>query len=208
MTKTSAIEHKIGEVKEWLGTGSINVFGRQFAGKDVQLNRLAKLLGTNIPVLSGGEILRQSDNISPDDRAAMNRGELIDSEAYKRYILPGLSAPEHDGKPLLLSAVGRMIGEEASVLEATSAAGHPTLAVVELMISDQEAHRRLARSDRKRPDDTPEALDERLNWFADKTIPVLDVYEDMGLLMQVDATPPEEVVFSDLVDILHARATQ
>jgi hypothetical protein len=29
-------------VREWLGTGSINVFGVQFSGKDTQLDRLTQ----------------------------------------------------------------------------------------------------------------------------------------------------------------------
>ncbi|MFO0971668.1 MAG: nucleoside monophosphate kinase [Candidatus Saccharimonadales bacterium] len=164
----------INEIGEWLGTGTINAFGPQFAGKDANLRSLAPELDAH--VLGGGEILR-ADDLPEEVAAAMQRGELIDSATYQQIVVPRLSAPELAGKPLLLSAVGRKLGEEQDVLTATDAAGHPTMAVVKFNITHEEAFRRLAGSpDRGRKDDNPESLRKRLEEYETDTVEVLDVY--------------------------------
>lgn len=198
------LDRKIGEIGEWLGTGTLNFFGRQFAGKDTHAKVLGKKFGTT--VLGGGDILRNS--VIPDRvREVMDRGELIPSDDYREMVLPYLAQDSFVGKPMLLSAVGRLSGEEGGVLAATEAAGHPMVAVPYLEISEEESFRRLAISGgRGRADDTPEGLRERLDQFNEHTVPVLMTYVDMGLLVRVDAMPEEPVVFRSLVNLLHERA--
>lgn len=200
------LETKLGEVREWLGTGTLNIFGKPFAGKDEQAKRLAPLLGA--PILGGGEILRNSrERMSPAIQTIMDEGGLIPSEDYARIVIPYLSNPDFSGKPLVFSAVGRMSGEEFGVLAAADAAGHPIKAVPYLEITEAEAFRRLAETrDRGRADDTPERLRVRLDTFQTETEPVITTYENMGLLVRVDAMDEEAVVFNSLVHLLHERA--
>lgn len=198
------LETIIYEVQEWLGTGSINFFGKPFAGKDSQ----AAIMGSKIgaPVLGGGDIIRNSV-IPPDVREIMDQGGLIPSDNYRAIVLPFLGQTAFKDNPLMLSAVGRMAGEEPGVLAATEAAGHPIKLVPYLSISDDEALRRLEKTGgRGRDDDTPESLRKRLEGFRELTMPVLDTYEGMGLLVEVDAMGPKDIVFSTLVHMLHERA--
>ena len=125
MIVMAELERKIGEIGEWLGSGSLNFFGRQFAGKDVQAASLGKRFG--VPVIGGGDILRNSE-VSPEVRAEIDGGGLSPTDAYRAIVLPYLGQAAFRGKPLLLSSVGRMSGEEQDVLEATTDAGHPILA--------------------------------------------------------------------------------
>ena len=53
------MEEKVAKTREWLGTGSINVFGLPFSGKDTVGLRLAELLGAKF--LSSGLILRAAE---------------------------------------------------------------------------------------------------------------------------------------------------
>lgn len=195
------LERKIGEIGEQLGCGSLNFFGRQFAGKDTHAERLGRRYGAT--VLGGGDILRNS--IIPERvRKIMDSGELIPSDEYRRMVLPFLGNPDFAGKPLLLSAVGRMSGEEAGVIAATKDAGHPIVAVPYLEITEEESFARLSASpSRGRADDTPEGLRERLDQFNEHTLPVLETYDRLGLLIRVDAMPEKEVVFRSLVNLLH-----
>lgn len=204
MINSPELLRKVNEIEEWLGAGTVNGFGRQFAGKDTQLAPLSKQFG--VPIIGGGDILRNS--IIPEEvQESMDRGDLIASDDYKRIVLPYLSQPDFEGKPLLLSAVGRMIGEEAGVLLATEAAGHPTKAAVLFDITRDESTRRLLSTpSRGRADDTPEGLARRLDFYDEYTEPVLDVYEKMGLLVRVNAMPETEVVFASFVHQLHDRA--
>ncbi len=194
------VEH----IREWLGTGSINLFGRPFAGKDTQGERLTTLF--NGKLLGGGDILRHS-TIPPHVLEAMNLGELIPSEDYVAIVLPYLERDEWHNRPLILSAVGRWHGEERGVIEATAEAGHTLKAVIYIDIDELEVHKRwqaLKKQDnRDRPDDALEVLENRLKIFRDKTLPVLETYQTLGLLVSIDGMGSSEEVQQRIITELN-----
>lgn len=199
----------IQALKTWLGTGSLNIFGRPFAGKDTQGRRLAELLDGHL--LGGGDILRGSV-IPPHVQAIMHRGQLIPSGEYVKIVLPYLSQEAFNGHPLILSSVGRWLGEEVGVLKAAEIAGHPLRAVIFLVLDEAMVRARWRaleqHNDRGgRHDDTEGVLETRLAEFAKKTVPVLEAYHDKGLLIEIDGnhTPDEVAVL--ILRALHARAT-
>jgi adenylate kinase len=200
-----SLEKEINEIGEWLGAGTLNFFGRQFAGKDHMAERLGSHLG--VEKISGGDIMRSA--AVPDDvRAVMDNGELSPTDIYRLTVLPFLAQTALEGKPLLLSAVGRMKGEEGAVLVTAEESGHPIMAVPYLNITEDEAFRRLVASpSRGRADDTPQGLRKRLDEFNNSTTLVLQTYESRGLVVHIDGMPPKDVVFSGLIHALHERAT-
>lgn len=189
-------EHAISSIRAWLGTGSLNIFGRPFAGKDTQGAILASLLGGTL--LGGGDILRGSD-IPPHVDAALRRGELIPSQDYVDIVLPYLSKVEFHDTPLILSSVGRWIGEETGVVEALKTAKHPLKAVIYLELDEEYVRQRwhaLESHDTRggRYDDTAEILEKRLVEYREKTLPVIAEYERRGLLIRQDGSgTPDEV---------------
>lgn len=198
------------KIDPWLGTGSINVFGYPFAGKDTQGQFLAELL--NAPLIGGGDILRNS-TIPPHIKAVMDRGELIPTEDYLNIVLPYLSQEQFRNKPLVLSSVGRWVGEEEGVIRATSDAGHPIKAVVYLKLEERDVWRRwqslqdsmhLHRGERY--DDAAEALETRLEEFNIKTKPVIEFYRSLGLVIEIDSHAPIEAVRKQLLELLEAKA--
>lgn len=197
------LEVQIAEIGEWLGTGSINIFGVPFAGKDTQGDKLADALGAKL--LGGGDILR-SAKISDRVRRIMNSGQLIPTPDYVDIVVPHLSRPELAKVPLVLSAVGRMLGEEQGVLAATEQAGHPIRVVPFLDIDPEIAFERLAAVDRGREDDTPEILMERFDAFQNSTLGVIDTYERMGLVVTIDAGGSEQDVYTETVQAIHRFA--
>jgi len=193
---------KIGEVGKWLGPGSLNFFGLPFAGKSTQVERLATNLGATI--IDGGDILRETP-LPPEVSQNMNNGALISSEHFKNTILPFLSRAVL-GRPIILGSVGRVHGEEEDVLQAAEGAKHPIMAAIHLDISEEVARVRWRAHPRERLDDNESAFTRRLMEFEAKTIPVLETYKSMGLLVTVDAMRPEPVVFERIVEQLHAYA--
>lgn len=192
---------RINILKNWLGTGSINIFGPQFSGKDTQGNMLVEAFGA-APLLGGGDILRNS--IIPEHtKKIMERGELFPTQDYIDIVLPYLSRSEFNGKPLILSAVGRWYGEEKGVLKVTTESNHPLKAVVYLTLNEEliwkrwENHNNLSNRG-MRQDDTRESLEMRLKEFREKTLPVIDVYRDMGILIEVNGDQPPKNVFKDV----------
>lgn len=188
----------------WLGTGSINIFGRPFAGKDTQGRILAETFDGTL--LGGGDILRNSE-IPEHVNEALHRGELVPTKDYVKIVLPYLSRNEFIGKPLILSSVGRWIGEEKGVIEALQEASHPLKAVVYLDLPEEivlERWRALEHHDNRggRHDDTEEILEKRLYEYREKTLPVLDEYKKLGLLIKIDGNQPADKVSQDILEAL------
>lgn len=199
---------QISTISDWLGTGSINIFGLPFAGKDDQTSRLQNLLGGNR--LGGGDILRGS--LTPEIKSYLDQGTLIPSALYVKVVLPYLSKPDLAGKPLLLSSVGRWYGEEVGVMQVLEEAHHPLKAVIYLVVSREDALARLRKSkelnDRgNRDDDDERLLLTRFKEFESKTMPVINHYRELGLLIEVDATQSRGDVQASILTELAKRAT-
>lgn len=197
-------------IATWLGTGSINIFGLPFAGKDTHGTELSRLF--NGVLLSGGDILRNSE-VPAHLKLTMNSGELIPTDAYVEIVLPYLSKSEFKDHPLILSSVGRWKGEENGVLAAAEESGHPIKAVVYLEVDQEEARRRWQASQHKgdrahRQDDAEHLLDIRFDEFKAKTLPVIEAYRQRGLLIEVSGTPPVDEVSRTIIDKLSVRAMQ
>lgn len=56
-----------------------------------------------------------------------------------------------------------------------------------------------------RTDDTPEAIENRLQEFNQKTLPVVEFYRQKGLVEEVDAARPIDVIFEDIENRLRKR---
>ncbi len=202
-------ERQLLEVKHWLGTGSINIFGLPFAGKDTHGNELAKIF--DAPLLGGGDILRNSV-IPPELQASLDAGNLFPTDEYLRIVTPYLSKKEFAGKPMILSSVGRWIGEEQGVIAATRNSEHPLRAVVYLSMDEHTLYERWKKSqaygDREgRADDAEHVLENRINEFNQKTLPVIEVYRDLGLLVEVSSEASKDEVLASILSRLYSLAT-
>lgn len=195
---------KINQIKKWLAAGSINVFGKPFSGKDSQGKRLAELLGGIF--ITGGEILR-GDNMPDRVKECMRTGELVPQEDYANIVLSHLKQPSLANKPLILSSFGRWHGEEEITMNTVQSSGHTMKAVIYLDISDEEVYERLEKLEQEqdrpnRRDDSKEAMKTRFNEFNQKTLPVIDYYHDLGLLIRINGQQSRDNVTQDIIDAL------
>lgn len=204
------IEEKINTIKEWLGTGSINIFGLPMSGKDTQGVKLAELLGAKF--LSSGMIIRAMEtetrqNLSGD-------GNLIPTNIFYEWVLPYFERPDLFKYPLILSSIGRWSGEEDQVMSVAAGAGHEIKAAIILNISEADVENRFNESkvldDRgERNDDKDlETFHNRLHEFRTKTLPVLQHYKSLGLLIEVNGDQTREAVFNELVEKLYAKTSR
>jgi adenylate kinase len=201
MIDTPLSQEHLATIKSWLGSGSINIFGLPYAGKDTHGSTLSQLL--DAPLLSGGDILRNSV-IPPEVKKDLDAGILVPTEDYLRIVTPYLSKDEFEGRPLILSSVGRWVGEEGGVLAATEASSHPTKAVVYLHLSEETMRKRWAKSQEKgdrgdRADDAEHAIETRINEFHKKTLPVIEVYREKGLLIEVNSDAEKHEVLESIL---------
>ena len=197
-------------IKQWLGTGAINIFGLPFSGKDTHGHQLAELFDASI--MGGGDILRNSV-IPQHVQELIDAGRLAPIEDYIRIVTPYLSREEFAGRPLILSSVGRWHGEEPGVMGAATAAGHPMKAAIYLVVSEATALKRYqaSREDEKRgarADDVEHILATRFTEFHNKTLPVIDFYRDKGMVIEVDGNPPKAQVHQAILRGLYEFATR
>lgn len=203
------MDQEVSTIKSWVGSGSINIFGMPLSGKDTQGRKLAELLDAK--VIGGGEIIRSSDN--EPVKAIIARGELAPTEDYIAMITPFFAKPEFDGKPLVLSSVGRWHGEETAIIQSAARGGHPIKVVLFIDLPEDEVYRRLEllseEDDRNgRTDDTDYTLKIRFNEFRSKTLPVIDYYREHGLLIEIDGNQSRDAVQQEIITKLAERAKE
>ena len=199
-------------IRNWLGTGSINIFGAPFSGKDTVGNRLAaELQGV---LLSSGEILRNAQAQDEALRNEMNSGALANTDKFRSIVLPYFAKEELKDSPLIMSSIGRWEGEEYDVIEAAKNAGHPIMVALQLEISPEEMERRrqlaLESGDRgnRGDDNSVEILQKRISEYQEKTLPVLATYEKMGLLVKVNTEEDRDTVFYKVLEAIADFATK
>ncbi len=193
-------------IRNWLGTGSINIFGAPFSGKDTVGNRLAaELQGV---LLSSGEILRDAQAQDEALKNEMNSGALANTDKFRSIVLPYFAKEELKDSPLIMSSIGRWEGEEYDVIEAAKNAGHPIMVALQLEISPEEMERRrqlaLESGDRgnRGDDNSVEILQKRISEYQEKTLPVLATYEKMGLLVKVNTEEDRDTVFRKVLEAI------
>lgn len=194
-------DEQLAVLKSWLQNGSINIFGLPFAGKDTHGETLAKLL--NAPLIGGGDILRNSV-IPPHVKKEIDAGKLAPTDEFIQIITPYLSSKKFAGRPLILSSVGRWLGEEEGIIGAANASHHPIKAVVYLHLSEATLYERYKKSlengDRgQRADDAEHKLATRIQEFNEKTLPVIEIYRKKGLLIEVNSDAPKREVMENIL---------
>ena len=204
------METKLQTIKTWLGTGSINIFGLPMSGKDTQGIRLAEAL--NAKFLSSGIIIRAMEKETKNKYST--KGALIPTDIFYEWVLPYFERRDLLEYPLILSSVGRWSGEEKKVISAAADSGHHIKAVIILNISEADVENRFEASkslgDRgEREDDRNiEVFRTRIQEFRQKTLPVLQYYKSLGLLVEVNGDQPRDAVFNEIVEKLYAKASE
>ncbi|MBQ3280205.1 nucleoside monophosphate kinase [Candidatus Saccharibacteria bacterium] len=199
------MEDKIATIKRWLGTGSINIFGFPMSGKDTQGVKLAEAVGGKL--LSSGIIIRAKE--AELHKNLTGKGDLIPTDIFYEWVMPYFEREDLKKYPLILSSIGRWFGEEDTVLETAEKTGHPIKAAVLLNISEADVISRLEKlqilNDRglRQDDKDMDVFKNRLEEFRVKTMPVLEHYKKLGLLINVNGDQSREEVFKEMVDKLY-----
>lgn len=198
------LNKKLEKIKSWLGTGSLNIFGLPMSGKDTVGMRLAEDLQAKF--LSSGIIIRAYEAKQNEDMTGS--GKLIPTNTFYDIILPYFSREELRNDSLVLSSVGRWSGEEDKIMEAAKAGGHEIKAVVLLDLTEEEVKNRFEAAkelnDRgERADDANiEVFETRLAEFREKTMPVLNHYDELKMLVKVPAIGSRDEVYTNVIDRL------
>ena len=203
------MENKLSAIKEWLDTGSINIFGLPMSGKDTQGIKLAESLGAKF--LSSGMIIRAMEKQTANNYSAS--GSLIPTNVFYEWVLPYFERRDLFKYPLILSSIGRWQGEEDQVMSIARGAGHEIKAVILLNVSEEdvktrfEAAKKLNDRGERQDDQDLAVFQTRITEFREKTLPVIQHYKVLGLLIEVNGNQSREDVFNEIVEKLYQKAS-
>lgn len=175
----------------------IILIGIQGAGKSTQGNLLSEKLG--LPYLSTGHIFRElAKEKTPLGRyikEVMNAGYLIPDGKTLKIVAQYLKRPEYNS--------GYIIdGFPRTVYQAENF-GNGIDKVIYLKVSDEEALKRLSfRNGQGREDETPKAVQKRIDSFHKLTEPVLDYYKQKGIVVEVDGEKEISEIHKEILGAL------
>jgi adenylate kinase len=113
----------------------------------------------------------------------------------------------------VLSSIGRWFGEEDEVMATARQTGHEIKAAIILNISESDVEHRFyvskSLNDRgSRADDRDlSVFRHRLEEFREKTMPVIQHYKNLGLLVEVPGDVSRDDVFNSIINRLYIQAT-
>lgn len=165
------------------------ILGPPGAGKGTQAKHLAEHFG--IPAISTGDIFRsniaESTELGQQVKAIVDSGGYVPDEVTNAMVRDRLAEPD-TAHGFLLDGYPRTRAQVAELDTMLVARGQRVDAVVELTADTDEIVARLlkrAQSD-GRSDDTEDVIRHRQAIYTEQTAPLTSVYDERGLLVQVD----------------------
>jgi adenylate kinase len=170
------------------------LLGPPGAGKGTQAVRLSDDLG--LFHLSTGDQLREEREADTElgrrAGAYIELGELVPDDIVVAMLLGRLDAERADG--FLLDGFPRTVAQAEALEQGLAARGKELDQAVLLDVPAEEVFRRLA--NRGRQDDDPEVVRERMRVYRESTEPLVDFYDDRGLLTRVDGTGDSDDIYA------------
>ena len=184
------------------------IVGPPGAGKGTQSTRLVQAFG--VPAIVTGDIfranIREQTELGKQVSAIIDAGDYVPDSLTNDLVAQRLSEPDAaegfvlDGYPRTLDQLGFLDGVLAGQATALDA-------VIRLVVDADEVVARLLRRAREdgRSDDTAETIRHRQELYNRETAPLIAVYGDRGLVVEIPALGEVDDVSTRIFDALAAR---
>lgn len=177
---------------------AIALLGPPGSGKGTQATRLCDEL--DFTTLATGDLLRQAREAGSDlgRRAAeyMDRGELVPDAVIVAMIEDALAGL--DGRPVLFDGFPRTVAQADALARALADRGRELTGTVLIDVPDDIVVERISSRHQGRADDDPETVRERLRVYHSETEPLVDYYDERGLLRRVDGGREPDAVHDEI----------
>jgi adenylate kinase len=180
------------------------------AGKGTQAEFIAAHLA--VPKISTGDIFRANVSANTplglEAKRFMEAGEYVPDEVTNAMVRDRLGLP--DASPgFLLDGYPRTLAQVDELDDMLSDLGDKLDAVVALTVDQEELISRLLQRAHLegRADDTEEVIRRRQEVYAEQTEPLIAVYRDRGLLVEIDGMGEIDVVTHRIFNALE-RSTR
>jgi adenylate kinase len=165
------------------------IVGPPGVGKGTQAARISEAFG--IPTISTGDIFRsniaQGTELGKQVKAIVDAGDYVPDTLTNALVEDRLrSADAADG--FLLDGYPRTPDQVQHLDALLAAGGHALDAVIRLLADREEIVRRLRKRalEQGRADDSEEAIRHRQEVYQRETEPVVAMYRDRGVLLEID----------------------
>lgn len=173
------------------------------AGKGTQAKAIAQHYG--VPAISTGDIFRvnvsQGTPLGVQAQKFMDAGEYVPDEVTNLMVRNRIDEPDAvpgfllDGYPRTLQQVEELDGMIAFT-------GHALDAVLVLSVDEEELIQRLLARQDGRADDTEAVVRRRQEIYVEQTAPLIEVYRQRGLILEVDGMGEVDDVTKRLFEAL------
>jgi adenylate kinase len=181
------------------------IMGPPGAGKGTQAKKIAGKLG--IPAISTGDIFRQNvsdeTELGVEAKRYMDNGDYVPDELTNKMVRERLAEDDAvDG--FLLDGYPRTLAQVDELDDMLAQRDASIDAVLVLTVDEDEVVQRLANraADEGRSDDTEDVIRHRQELYTEQTAPLIEVYDERGLLVRVDGMGAVDEVTSRVFDAL------
>jgi adenylate kinase len=212
----------------------IVLLGAPGAGKGTQAQVLAKILKLVHIATGDlfRQALERGTELGLQAKTYMEKGTLVPDGITIRMVLERILEPDCE-KGVVLDGFPRNVNQAKALDEALAREGKAIDKVIYIKVSEEELMKRLGgrwicrqcqtpyhtqgspprvwgRCDRcggelyQRPDDTPETVKRRLKVYFSKTAPLIEHYNEMGKLTEIDGEGDFEEVAQRAVDAVYS----
>ncbi len=181
------------------------IMGPPGAGKGTQAKYIADHFG--IPAISTGDIFRsnvsEQTELGIEAKRYMDAGDYVPDEITNAMVRDRIAQPDAAGG-FLLDGYPRTLAQVEELDAMLAAQGTELDAVLLLTVDEDEVVERLAKRarDEGRSDDTEDVIRHRQEVYAEQTAPLVEVYDERGLLVRVDGMGTVDEVTSRVFDAL------
>jgi adenylate kinase len=184
---------------------NILLLGPQGSGKGTQAKRIAAEYG--LAHVASGDMFRAAiaarTPLGLEVEPILASGALVPDELTIALIRERLALPDAS-EGFVLDGYPRTLPQAQALDELLSDLGRPLSVVLELQVPDEVCKQRMLKraAEEGRPDDTPEAIERRLEIYHRDTAPLVGHYLATGKVVGVhgDRTPDE--VYAEIQDAL------
>ncbi len=184
------------------------LMGPPGAGKGTQAKVISTRLG--VPAVSTGDIFRanvsEGTPLGVEAKRYMDAGDYVPDEVTNAMVRDRLAQDDAAGG-FLLDGYPRTVAQVEELDGMLAESGTSLDGVVVLTVDDEELVQRLLHRAQTegRADDTEDVIRHRQNVYNEQTAPLLAVYADRGLLVEVDGMGMVDDVSARIFEALDER---
>ena len=185
------------------------LFGPPAAGKGTQAKRLVEERG--FVQLSTGDMLRAArasgSELGEKVSKIMDEGGLVSDEIVIALIDEQLTVQA--GAPgFIFDGFPRTVGQAEALDQLLESRGEAVNRVIRMLVDDDKLLTRVTKrfEEQGRKDDNPETFSKRLEKYYEDTAPLVPIYAERGILVEVDGMGSIEAVAADIDTALKETA--